>query len=309
MYIFVASCNYYGCNEAEENINNNKQNYTFNLITQNQNINENSDLILKTELIDLDAILESQNIKWVFTSSFASLSSNIGDSVLLNVFEVSQNETILIKCFPESDSANFRELFITILDTTKIINDTSVCFERDVMPIFRSNCALSGCHSDINPEDDLPLTSYSEIMKKIKPFDLADSKIFKVITRNDDEVMPPSPYSKLTTDQIELIRKWIIEGAKNNTCEEETDCDLSNITYDNSIKSIIANNCLGCHSATSKFGGIDLTNKTNCKNVINNGRLIPSIEHKTGYSAMPLGGKLSQCDIDKIKTWSNEGFK
>lgn len=310
LFSIISSCDYYGCDDAEEEKNNNnKQNYTFNVITQNQSINENSDLILKAELIDLDTILESQNIRWELTSTLATLSSELGDSILFSALEVNNNEIVTIKCYPESDPMNFREIFITILDTTEVIKDTTVCFERDVMPIFRANCALSGCHSDINPEDDLPLTSYSKIMKKIKPYSTTDSKIFKVITRNDNEVMPPSPYSKLTNEQIELIRRWINEGATNKECEEETDCDLSNITYENSIKFIIANNCLGCHSASSKFGGIDLNTKTNCKNVINDGRLIPSIEHIIGYSAMPQGGKLSQCDIDRIKTWSSEGFK
>lgn len=302
------SCDYYGC-EDENIVDDKKQNYTFNIITQNQSIDENSKLVLYAELIDLEYVLETSNITWELNSNFAYLSSNSGDSIILSSNEVSKNETIIIKSFPESDPSNFRELIITILDTNKIIKDSLVCFERDIMPIFRANCALSGCHSDINPEDDLPLTSYSKIMKKIKPFNTSDSKIFKVITRNDDEIMPPPPYSKLTIEQIEIIRKWINEGANNRTCEEEIDCDLTNITYDNSIKSIIANNCIGCHSTTSKFGGIDLTTKTNCQNVINKGRLIPSIEHKTGYSAMPQGGKLSQCDIDKIKTWANEGFK
>lgn len=306
LIISYNSCDYYDC--ADDKVENDK-NYEFRIITQSQTINELSNLYLEAELIDEYNLLNSDNIIWEINSNNATLSSTSGKIVLFNALDVNGNQNVLIKAFPESDQENIKQITITILDTNSYL-DTSVCFERDVLPIFRANCALSGCHSDVNPEDDLALTSYSKIMKEIKPYRADDSEIFeKIIETKNDEVMPPPPYKRLSTEQIEIIRRWINEGAKNEDCKENTGCDLTNITYSNTIEMIIANNCLGCHSGAVKQGGIDLSNKNSVENSIKNGRIIPAIEHQSGFSPMPQGGKLSDCDIDKIKKWSEEGYK
>ena len=36
---------------------------------------------------------------------------------------------------------------------------TAVCFESDVLPIFQSNCAKSGCHDAASHQDDYVLDS------------------------------------------------------------------------------------------------------------------------------------------------------
>jgi len=39
-----------------------------------------------------------------------------------------------------------------------------VCFERDVLPIFQSNCSQSGCHNSQNRANGYDLTSYDKIV-------------------------------------------------------------------------------------------------------------------------------------------------
>src|SRR5690349_8075119 len=44
--------------------------------------------------------------------------------------------------------------------------DTALCFERDILPIFQSNCAKSGCHDAASAQDGYVFTSYQTITAK-----------------------------------------------------------------------------------------------------------------------------------------------
>src|ERR1043165_3349153 len=68
--------------------------------------------------------------------------------------------------------------------------DTSLCFERDILPIFLSNCAKSGCHDAASHEEGYILDSYNNIMNTgdddgIVPFDAYESEIYEAITEDD----------------------------------------------------------------------------------------------------------------------------
>jgi hypothetical protein len=188
---------------------------------------------------------------------------------------------------------------------TSTCSADTVYFQQQVLPIFISNCAMSGCHDAATHEEGLTLNSYSTIMAGgIRAGNPGSSKLYRVIT---DGSMPPRPYSKLTQDQISILNKWITQGAKNNSCVDAA-CDTANVTFAASIKPIIANQCQGCHSGSSSGGGYDLTTYTGIKTVVNNGRLWGSVNFLTGYSAMPKGGtKLSTCELAKIKKWIDAG--
>ncbi len=93
-----------------------------------------------------------------------------------------------------------------------------------------------------------------------------------------------------------------------SSCKE--DCDVSNVTYTNSIKSILDSNCTtsGCHSDNDLLTNGSLTNYTFAKAFADFGRLVGAVNHDAGFTAMPQGGeKLDQCDIDKIAAWVAAG--
>jgi hypothetical protein len=88
-------------------------------------------------------------------------------------------------------------------------------------------------------------------------------------------------------------------------------CDTTNITYSTTIKNILQNgSCLSCHSGTGASGGnIVLDNYNSVKTMAQSGRLYGAIAHSAGYQPMPQGGgKLTNCDISKVKTWINSGI-
>jgi mono/diheme cytochrome c family protein len=98
-----------------------------------------------------------------------------------------------------------------------------------------------------------------------------------------------------------------LQGAKNNSCNE-TECDTINVTYASTIRPILQNSCLGCHSGTAPSGGIPLETHSDVLAVVNNGKLLGSIRHEQGYSTMPKGGaKLNDCYITQIEKWINNG--
>ena len=88
-------------------------------------------------------------------------------------------------------------------------------------------------------------------------------------------------------------------------------CDTSTTPLAGVIKPILQGNCYACHnasSAASSGAGINLEDYGSLKGWADNGRLICAIEHGNNCQPMPKGGgKLRQCDIDKIKAWVARG--
>ncbi|MBK8700793.1 MAG: hypothetical protein IPN29_15120 [Saprospiraceae bacterium] len=85
-------------------------------------------------------------------------------------------------------------------------------------------------------------------------------------------------------------------------------CVVENMSYTNDISSIIKNNCLVCHNSVSLKGNIDLEGYDKLKKYVDNGGLLGSIKHQSGYSPMPQNtSKLTDCQISKIEQWITQG--
>ncbi|RYZ52207.1 MAG: hypothetical protein EOP49_09990 [Sphingobacteriales bacterium] len=187
--------------------------------------------------------------------------------------------------------------------------DTSLCFERDILPIFVSNCAKSGCHDAASHEEGFVFTSWQTITsKEFKPWDAEDTELYEKITEHDpDDIMPPPPNAPLTPAQIALIREWINRGAPNTTnCA--TACDSTRFTYAATIKPMLDTYCKGCHNANVTNAGLSYENHSTTVAAVNSGRFLGAINHQAGYSPMPKGGsKLNDCQIQQIQKWIAAG--
>jgi len=183
-------------------------------------------------------------------------------------------------------------------------------FQQQVLPIFISNCALSGCHDAITRRDGVQLTDYNSIITtgKVKAFNPNDSEVWEKITETDpSERMPPPPRNPLSQAQKDIVFKWIMQGAKNNSCVASA-CDTSSVKFSTTISSIITSKCVGCHSGTPPQGGISFTTYAGVKAKVDDGRLWGSINHFAGFSPMPKGGaKLSDCEIKQFRKWMDAG--
>ena len=193
--------------------------------------------------------------------------------------------------------------------------DTNVVyFTKDVLPILVSNCAKSGCHDAQTHEEGMILDNFNNVMNtgKVKAYDLDKSKLYKAITTSSGEDrMPPSPAQRLTSEQTALIAEWILQGARDLTCDDNVGtCDTTGVSYATYVAPVLAKYCVGCHSApgTSPSGNLSLNSYNAVRTVALNGKLAGAISWAAGYQQMPKGTtKLSDCKINKIKAWINEG--
>ncbi|MGZ5245417.1 MAG: c-type cytochrome domain-containing protein [Bacteroidia bacterium] len=191
-------------------------------------------------------------------------------------------------------------------------NPDSVYFENDIMPILRSNCSMKDCHGNGSAKEGVDLTTYNSIMNTadVRPGNPNGSDLYEVLLEEDAEKrMPQPPVAPLSAEQIAMIRKWIQQGAKNNICNS---CDTNQVSYANTLAPIFAKNCNGCHNDNLANGNVKLHNYDQVKIVAQNGKLVGSITHATGYTPMPQSYppgsvKLPDCTINKIKIWVAAG--
>jgi len=122
-------------------------------------------------------------------------------------------------------------------------------------------------------------------------------------------------------DMKKIISMFIIAGiyAGLASCyydiEEElypsfaaSNCDTLNISFSQDIEPILINTCYTCHGSGIGLGGVTLEGFSNLQNYIADGSLLGSIEHSSGFTAMPSGGnKLGACSINKFRAWINQG--
>lgn len=109
--------------------------------------------------------------------------------------------------------------------------DVQLDFEsEEIAKIFLDNCSNSICHGGTNPQQGLSLESHAKLIsgsaqrtsieadkiggEVIIPFFPDESILYKMITGS---VQPQMPYNlqPLTDEQIQIIRTWISNGAKN----------------------------------------------------------------------------------------------
>jgi len=99
-----------------------------------------------------------------------------------------------------------------------------ISFSEDVMPILKLRCME--CHQpggDGYETSGLDLTSYEGLMKGTKfgpivdPGDAIMSNFMVVVEgRGSPEIQMPHDRKKLTSWEINILRRWINTGAENN---------------------------------------------------------------------------------------------
>lgn len=85
-------------------------------------------------------------------------------------------------------------------------------------------------------------------------------------------------------------------------------CDSTATKFNKDIYPIFLDNCAvsGCHVGTSPQSGLDLSRYNDIKNIALTGLLEKRIT-ASPEQRMPKGGTLSDCEINRIITWVNEG--
>ena len=90
-------------------------------------------------------------------------------------------------------------------------------------------------------------------------------------------------------------------------------CPITTVSYKSDVVGILSTNCYSCHStaaAPTNGGGNVLDVYDNLVKFANSGQLLNVIEHVNVPPTLFMpqnGGKLSNCDISKIKAWKDAG--
>ena len=173
----------------------------------------------------------------------------------------------------------------------------TVYFVNEILPMITSNCAQAGCHDNITQAEGVILDSYNNIMREVRAGNANFSSLYREIANGN---MPPA--GSMTQEQMDKIKKWINQGAKNNYCN--SGCDTTLFTFSGPITKIINTNCIACHQS----GTVLLNSYASVKALVDNGRFLGAIKHQSGFQPMPSPYiTLSDCDMKKIAKWINAG--
>jgi len=109
---------------------------------------------------------------------------------------------------------------ITVADIdNREIPDSNVSFSKDIAPIFELKCV--SCHGNGGLEGGIDLTTWAGVVdpRIVIPGEADTSPlVWTIEQRAGFPAMPPigSPFLPLTLKQIQGVKTWIDEGAKNN---------------------------------------------------------------------------------------------
>ncbi|MEX0936407.1 MAG: c-type cytochrome domain-containing protein [Pirellulales bacterium] len=102
--------------------------------------------------------------------------------------------------------------------------DEPVSYYRQIRPIFQAHC--QGCHQPAKPSGSYVMTSFDELMQggeseieAVIAGSADDSNLLFQIEPIDGVAAMPKERDPLPADQLGLIRRWISEGAKDDSPE------------------------------------------------------------------------------------------
>jgi hypothetical protein len=183
---------------------------------------------------------------------------------------------------------------------------SSVCFESEVLPIFLSRCAITGCHDGQSAAHGVILTDYQNIINSgIHPGSASQSKIYRSMN-GGEEMMPPT--GRIDDQSLAIIRSWIEAGAEANSgCSLDTvSCDTTNVTYSQTVQPLFNTHCVGCHNSGSSFN-FDGYTPLSTYLTANAQKLIDDINY-TGAQQMPPTGMMNECNRRKMIIWIQSGY-
>lgn len=94
-------------------------------------------------------------------------------------------------------------------------------------------------------------------------------------------------------------------GSNTGPCTDS----VGTVSYVQKVVPMLQQYCYSCHTGSFPSGNAVMGNYTADKAMAQNGKLYGTINHMTGFSAMPKGmPKMSNCQIATIKKWIDAGM-
>ena len=187
-----------------------------------------------------------------------------------------------------------------------------VCFEKDVLPVFQNNCAISGCHD--GTREGMAFNSYVNISREVTPGKPYSSNLYQAIIGSGGNRMPPS--APLSLENRTIISVWIEQGA--TSCPDTTGQGSGynlRACYSRDIQPVLTSKCAIslCHDVATHKEGYIFSSYTQAMQAVNPGSpsgspLYTSITG-TSENHMPPSGKvqLTTAEKDSIRAWISYG--
>jgi hypothetical protein len=216
-------------------------------------------------------------------------------------------------------------------------------FTNHVLPILEDRCF--SCHQEayvkngktIQPKAGLALNTYELVMKGnldntvVTAGNVGDSYLHEVLTldEDDDMFMPPKG-GPLTPEQIDIIKRWIEEGAKPKAGGGGVADASGGISFHDHIFPILEERCLDCHGEPYVKNGRTIHPKAGLAldtyeavlkgnldgAIINRGNheestlyVVITLDPDDSEIMPPKGDPLSPEEIELFKKWIDEGAK
>ncbi len=103
---------------------------------------------------------------------------------------------------------HFLTLLLALLPA--LTSAEAVSFSREVAPLLQRHCVA--CHKEGKAKGKYRLDTYEQLRKELEPGDLESELLFRLTTEDEEERMPAEA-DPLPLAEIDLIRKWVKEGA------------------------------------------------------------------------------------------------
>lgn len=90
----------------------------------------------------------------------------------------------------------------------------------------------------------------------------------------------------------------------------EENCGIEEVFFQKDILPLFNLHCNNnvCHGGSFPQARVSLISFAGVVKVAKDGRLMGTVRHLDGFNPMPVNGeKLSNCEIEKIQTWINNG--
>jgi len=216
-----------------------------------------------------------------------------------------------------------------------------VSFESQIARILTENCTR--CHGTERNAAGLRLDTFNGLRAGgrngplLQPRNPANSRIMAKLTTNDEAKRMPRNRDRLPDAQLQLIAKWITDGAVFDGQDQsaavgasavtpKTQIDVSmadgseTVSFTKDVAPILVTFCLNCHRGNNPRGGFSVVTVTDLLRGGDTGdTVIPGnaddsyLWHLVGLQdpiKMPQGNSLlKRSQARTLKTWINEGAR